>query len=61
MHVLLLGPLDVVDQVCKLGLGAFGAVEEGGTTDAVAWVPLADILDGTAGVLDVVRAALAAS
>lgn len=35
--------------------------EEGGTTDAVAWVPLAQILDGTVPVLDVVRAALAAS
>ena len=35
-------------------------VEVDGTTDAVAWVPLAEIDDGTRPVLDVVRAALAA-
>jgi len=34
--------------------------EVDGTTDAVAWVPLADLDDGTRPVLDVVRAALAA-
>jgi len=32
--------------------------EEGGTTDAVGWVPLADIESGTVPVLDVVRAAV---
>ena len=36
-------------------------VEEGGTTDAVAWVPLADILDGRVPVFDVVRAAIDAA
>ena len=36
-------------------------VEEGGTTDAVAWVPLADILDGRLPVFDVVRAAIDAA
>jgi 8-oxo-dGTP diphosphatase len=36
-------------------------VEEGGTTDAVAWVPLTEILDGTVPVFDVVRAAIDAS
>jgi 8-oxo-dGTP diphosphatase len=35
-------------------------VETDGTTDAVAWVPLAAIVDGSIEVLDVVRAALAA-
>lgn len=34
-------------------------VEVGGTTDSVAWVKLADILDGSVRVLDVVRYALA--
>lgn len=33
-------------------------VESGGTTDAVAWVPLADIADGTVDVLDLVHEAL---
>ena len=36
-------------------------VEEGGTTDAVAWVPMTDILDGTVPVFDVVRAAIDAA
>lgn len=36
-------------------------VEVDGTTDAVAWVPLADIESGRVEVLDVVRAALAAT
>jgi 8-oxo-dGTP diphosphatase len=36
-------------------------VEEGGTTDAVAWVPLTDILDGEVPVFDVVRAAIDAA
>jgi 8-oxo-dGTP pyrophosphatase MutT (NUDIX family) len=36
-------------------------VETEGTTDAVAWVPVADIESGAVRVLDVVRAALAAS
>ena len=36
-------------------------VEEGGTTDAVAWVPLADIHNGTVPVFDVVRAAIDAA
>ena len=35
-------------------------LEVDGTTDAVAWVPRADIVDGTVPVLDVVRVALAA-
>lgn len=35
-------------------------VESNGTTDAVAWVPLADIESGRVEVLDVVRSALAA-
>ena len=35
-------------------------VEEGGTTDAVAWVPLTEVEDGTVEVLDLVRDALAA-
>jgi 8-oxo-dGTP diphosphatase len=35
-------------------------VETGGTTDAVAWVPVADIESGRVQALDVVRAALAA-
>jgi ADP-ribose pyrophosphatase YjhB (NUDIX family) len=35
-------------------------VETGGTTDDVAWVPVADALSGRVRVLDVVRAALAA-
>lgn len=35
--------------------------ETDGTTDAVAWVPVADVESGEVGVLDVVRAALAAS
>jgi 8-oxo-dGTP diphosphatase len=35
-------------------------VEVGGTTDAVEWVPMADIESGAIGVLDVVRHALAA-
>jgi 8-oxo-dGTP diphosphatase len=35
-------------------------VEVDGTTDAVAWVPLAEVEDGTRPVLDVVRAAVAA-
>ena len=34
-------------------------LEKGGTTDAVAWVPLADIESGVVDVLDVVRHALA--
>jgi ADP-ribose pyrophosphatase YjhB (NUDIX family) len=36
-------------------------LEVDGTTDAVAWVPLADIEDGTVQVLDVVRVALDAA
>lgn len=36
-------------------------VELDGTTDAVAWVPLADVRAGSVEVLDVVRAALAAA
>jgi ADP-ribose pyrophosphatase YjhB (NUDIX family) len=36
-------------------------VETDGTTDAVAWVPVADVESGAIRVLDVVRAALAAS
>ncbi|GAA3814233.1 NUDIX domain-containing protein [Nocardioides panacisoli] len=36
-------------------------VEEGGTTDAVAWVPLTEILDGKVPVFDVVRAAIDAA
>lgn len=36
-------------------------VEVGGTTDAVAWVPVANVESGAIRVLDVVRAALAAS
>lgn len=36
-------------------------IEVGGTTDAVAWVPLAEIEAGERPVLDLVRAALAAS
>lgn len=35
-------------------------VEEGGTTDAVAWVPLTDIASGAVPVVDLVRDALAA-
>ena len=35
-------------------------LEEDGTTDAVAWVPLVEVEDGSVPVLDVVRAALAA-
>lgn len=35
-------------------------VEAGGTTDAVAWVPVADVESGAVRVLDVVRAALRA-
>jgi ADP-ribose pyrophosphatase YjhB (NUDIX family) len=35
-------------------------VETDGTTDAVAWVPVADVLSGRVEALDVVRAALAA-
>jgi ADP-ribose pyrophosphatase YjhB (NUDIX family) len=34
--------------------------EVDGTTDEVAWVPIAEVTDGTRPVLDVVRAALAA-
>jgi ADP-ribose pyrophosphatase YjhB (NUDIX family) len=36
-------------------------IETDGTTDAVAWVPVADVESGAIRVLDVVRAALAAS
>ena len=36
-------------------------VEEGGTTDAVAWVPLADIGAGVVPVVDTVRRALEAA
>ncbi|GAA4377265.1 NUDIX domain-containing protein [Nocardioides caricicola] len=36
-------------------------VEEGGTTDAVAWVPVADVESGALPVLEVVRAALRAA
>jgi ADP-ribose pyrophosphatase YjhB (NUDIX family) len=36
-------------------------VETGGTTDAVAWVPVADVESGAVRVLDVVRAALQAA
>lgn len=36
-------------------------VEEGGTTDAVAWVPVADIESGALPVLDVVREAVTAA
>jgi hypothetical protein len=35
-------------------------VESDGTTDAVAWVPVADVESGRVEALDVVRAALAA-
>jgi 8-oxo-dGTP diphosphatase len=35
--------------------------ETGGTTDAVAWVPVTDVLDGTVDVLDLVRDALDAA
>jgi len=35
-------------------------VETGGTTDAVAWVPVADVIGGRVEALDLVRAALAA-
>ena len=35
-------------------------IESGGTTDAAAWVPVAEVVDGTVPTLDVVRAALRA-